>query len=202
MTAIENIPEIIDDLCTIFDESVANLRSALMAYVRDGTRPDDDARGNGAFAYPELRIEYDPEAPPPLPSRAFARLNQPGIYAASIARPALFREYLTVQLEHLLRDYDVEVSVGRSASEIPYPYVLDGGDLDLQGISTADLSRWFPSTDLSHIGDEVADGSWDVVLDPTRIVATEGDTAELLVIGRVAGRRRVPPGRAESAGHR
>ncbi len=109
--------------------------------------------------------------PPPTPDRAFARLNQPGIYTASIARPALFRDYLREQLEHLVRDYPVEVSVGTSASEIPYPYVLDGSDLDLQGISTAELSRWFPSTDLIHIGDEVADGAWDVALDPTRPLA-------------------------------
>ena len=136
-----------------------------------GVRPDPAERDEGAFAYPELRIEYDPESPPPAPARAFARLNQPGIYTTSIARPALFREYLREQLEHLVRDYPVEVSVGTSASEIPYPYVLDGGDLDLDGISTAELSRWFPSTDLVHIGDEVADGAWDVALDPTRPLA-------------------------------
>jgi AMP nucleosidase len=33
------------------------------------------------------------------------------------------------------------------------------------------LSRWFPSTDLVHIGDEVADGAWDLALDPTRPLA-------------------------------
>ena len=37
--------------------------------------------------------------------------------------------------------------------------------------STAELSRWFPSSDLVHIGDEVADGAWDVALDPTRPLA-------------------------------
>ena len=82
--------------------------------------------------------------PPPTPDRAFARLNQPGIYTTSIARPALFREYLREQLEHLVRDYPVKISVGTSASEIPYPYVLDGGDLDLQGISTAELVALVP----------------------------------------------------------
>jgi len=34
-----------------------------------------------------------------------------------------------------------------------------------------ELSRWFPSTDLIHIGDEVVDGAWDVALDPTRPLA-------------------------------
>ena len=70
-----------------------------------------------------------------------------------------------------MRDYPVTISVGSSASEIPYPYVLDGGDLALDGISTAELSRWFPSSELVHIGDEVADGAWDLSLDPTRPLA-------------------------------
>ena len=112
-----------------------------------------------------------PKCPSPAPARAFARLNQPGIYTTSIARPALFRAYLAEQLEHLVRDYPVRVSVGASASEIPYPFVLDGGELELDGISTAELSRWFPSTDLVQIGDEIADGAWDLALDPTRPLA-------------------------------
>ena len=28
-------------------------------------------------------------------------------------------------------------------------------------IGTAELSRWFPTTELAHIGDEIADGVWD-----------------------------------------
>ena len=97
----------------------------------------------------------------PALSRDFARMNQPGTYGAAIARPALFRDYLAGQLEHLVRDYDVKLSAGRSTSEIPYPYVLDAGQLELGGISSTELSRWFPSSELVHIGDEVADGSWD-----------------------------------------
>jgi len=171
MTTSDDIGPILDRLEADYSASVARLRAALGAYAKDGVRPDRRARDEGAFSYPELRIEYDPAVPPPTPARAFARLNQPGIYTTSIARPALFRAYLAEQLEHLVRDYPVSVSVGASASEIPYPYVLDGGDLELDGISTAELSRWFPSSELVHIGDEVADGAWDLSLDPTRPLA-------------------------------
>ncbi|WP_114228843.1 MULTISPECIES: AMP nucleosidase [Sphingomonas] len=163
MTQIDDIPDILDQLARIYDESAGNLRRAIGAFVKDGARPDPDARANGRFAYPELRIAYDSASAPPLPNRAFARLNQPGLYVASIARPALFRDYLTGQLEHLIRDYQVDISVGRSASEIPYPYVLDlGDDLQLGGIQSAELGRWFPTTELVHIGDEIADGTWDL----------------------------------------
>jgi AMP nucleosidase len=172
MTERNDIHAIIDELCAIYDGSVANLRRAIADYVRDGTRPDEKARANGWFAYPELRITYNPDGAAPTPARAFARLNQPGIYTASIARPALFREYLTAQLEHLIRDYAVEVTAGRSASEIPYPYVLDGSeDLQLDGIASAELGRWFPTTELVHIGDEIADGMWDASRHSSRPLA-------------------------------
>ena len=134
MTSIDQIPAILDELEAIYDSSVANLRAALNAYARDGVRPDRNARDVGAFAYPELRIVYEPEGAPPSSPRAFARLNQPGIYASSIARPRLFRAYLAEQLAHLIRDYGVDVTVGRSASEISYPYVIDGAELELGGM--------------------------------------------------------------------
>ena len=150
----------VDQLTAIYDESVANLREALAAYVRDGTAPTDKARAKGLFAYPELRIDYAGKAPRPQLARAFARLNQPGTYASSIARPALFRDYLDDQLEHLSRDYDVKISVGRSASEIPYPYVLEDSGIEIGDIRASELARYFPSNELLHIGDEIADGVW------------------------------------------
>ncbi|MEA3017548.1 MAG: nucleosidase [Sphingomonadales bacterium] len=171
-TRLEDIPQLIDRLCAMSDESVAALRSALARYLLKDERPDPDARAEGLFAYPELRIDYHDDKPVNFPARAFGRLNQPGRYAISIARPRQFRKYLTEQLEYLVRDYDVEVSVGRSASEIPYPYVLDGtDDLRLDDVRAADLSRWFPTTELEHIGDEIADGSWIYASQPARPLA-------------------------------
>ena len=156
-----DFPEVraaIDALCTAYDASVENLRDAIRRYVETGTRPTAEARAAGCFAYPELRIEYaDGFVPPPL-SRAYARLIHPGVYASSIARPALFHDYLTEQLDHLVSDYGAKISVGPSASEIPYPYVLDGSGLSLGDIAPAELARHFPSTELVHIGDEVLDG--------------------------------------------
>jgi AMP nucleosidase len=172
VTRLDEIPAIIDSLCAMYDESVAALRSGLAAYLMRSERPDAEARAAGLFAYPELRIDYGSDHPPHFPPRAFGRLNQPGRYAISIARPRHFRKYLTEQLGYLIRDYQVEVSVGRSPSEIPYPYVLDGtDDLRLDGATAADLSRWFPTTELAHIGDEVADGAWDYARHPDRPLA-------------------------------
>ncbi len=151
---------IVDQLAAIYDESVANLRGALARYVEDRTVPGAAIRKKGAFAYPELRIDYAGKLPRRALARAFARLNQPGVYATSIARPELFREYLVEQLEHLAHDYDVDISVGRSASEIPYAYVIENSGIEVGDISTAELSRFFPSNELVHLGDEIADGVW------------------------------------------
>jgi AMP nucleosidase len=155
-----NANAIVDQLAATYDESVANLRQALAQYVEDRTPPDARTRKIGPFAYPELRIDYAGKAPLSAPSRAFARLNQAGTYTTSIARPELFRDYLVDQLEHLERDYDVTISVGRSASEIPYAYVIENSGIQVGDISTAELSRFFPSNELVHLGDEIADGVW------------------------------------------
>ena len=155
-----SIEAAVDQLAHIYDESVDNLRSAVAAYVRDRVPPDPKARERGDFAYPELRVEYAGKTPRPIVSRAFARIIEPGVYASSIARPALLRDYLLEQLEHLRRDYDVTISVGRSASEIPYAYVIEDSGIEIGDVGTAELSRFFPSNELVHIGDEVADGTW------------------------------------------
>ena len=160
MSSAQSIPPIVDQLCDVYDESVDNLRRAVAAYVRNGKKPDRKARAGGAFAYPELRVDYRGKTPKNAVARAFARLTQPGTYASSIARPRLFRDYLTEQLEHLSHDYEVSVSVGRSASEIPYAYVIEDSGIEIGDVGTAELSRFFPSNELSHIGDEVADGTW------------------------------------------
>jgi AMP nucleosidase len=158
MTAKFDAHSIVGELAHIYEESVANLRQALAGYVADRSAPDAAARAAGCFAYPELRIRYAGKLPRPQLARSYARLSQPGTYTTSIARPDLFREYLVEQLDHLVHDYDVEVSVGRSASEIPYAYVIEDSGIEVGDIGTAELSRFFPSNELVQIGDEIADG--------------------------------------------
>ena len=171
-TELERIPKLVDGLCEIYDQSVASLRSALARYFTSGERPDPEERANGLFAYPELRIDYTLDHPTAFPTRAFARLNRPGRYATSVARPHQFKKYLIEQLSLLVRDYGVEISIGRSESEIPYPYVLDGReDLRLDEVSAADIGRWFPTTELANIGDEIADGAWNQASDRPRPLA-------------------------------
>ncbi|WP_310497414.1 AMP nucleosidase [Sandarakinorhabdus sp.] len=158
----QTLHDIVDQLVTIHAQATASLRAALKAYIDDGTEPDPNVRVSGDWAYPELRLQYDGIASTDRPIRAFARLTRQGSYASTITRPALYRAYLIEQLELLMADYEVTVSVGRSSVEIPYPYVLDGAaELRLDNVAATDLARLFPTTELSVIGDELADGLWD-----------------------------------------
>jgi len=162
----QDIPALLDSLQAAYETSAGNLRGALSAYLQHGTRPDPAARLAGAYAYPELRLTYAADAPSPRVGRAFARMSKAGVYQVTVTRPSLFRDYLMEQLQLLAEDYGVLIEVGLSNQEIPYPYVLDGGeDLGLSGGEAVSLARWFPSTQLAQIGDEIADGRWISPLD-------------------------------------
>jgi AMP nucleosidase len=161
---------LVDQLDQLFNSATARLRDAIQAYVLHGTRPDPAARTDGSFAYPEIRLQYAGDVSGATPLRSFGRLTQQGYYATSVTRPRLFADYLTEQLDLLIADYDVTVEVGPGRQEIPFPYVLDG-DLDLDQVSATDLSRWFPTTELAHIGDEIADGIFDAGLEGARPLA-------------------------------
>ncbi len=164
-----DIDKIVAELKSLYSRSVANLRTSLAAYLQRGERPDADARFAGAFAYPELRIHYSPEGPIPRVGRAFGIIREPGYYATTITRPELFADYIHEQLELLVRDYHVQIEVSLSGTEIPYPYVLDGAeDLQLDGAQSEDIARWFPSAQLAHIGDEIADGVWEPLPEEAR----------------------------------
>ena len=160
MTSQAQAARVVDELAAIYEASVSALRGALKAYLERGERPDPRARVDGLFAYPELRLRHSGETSRPS-DRSYARIAAPGAFATSLTRPDFFRAYLVEQLGHLIEDYGVEIEVGRSEQEIPYPYVLDGAeDLAIDAAQTLALARWFPTTELAHIGDEIVDGLW------------------------------------------
>jgi AMP nucleosidase len=172
MSAKTDAAAIVDRLEHEYRTSVEALRSALRSFLAGGPPPSPDARKGGAFVYPELRMTWPPGQSFPRTSRAFARLSAPGRYAATVTRPDLFRGYLVEQLGLILQDFEVTIEVGRSTQEIPFPYVLDGSpDRALAELGSAEIARYFPTTELAHIGDEVADGGWLTPADGVRPLA-------------------------------
>lgn len=151
----------LDRLETLYENAVRDLRDSVRTFIETGERPDPGARAEGLFAYPELRVRWHGERPLNLEPRAYGRLSRPGEYATTVTRPTLFRPYLLEQLTLLERDYGARFEVAPSRQEIPFPYVMDGSDVALDRSMTAAVARWFPSPDLAHIGDEIADGLFD-----------------------------------------
>ena len=153
--------DIVAELDRLYRGSVARLQTALTAYLADGSVPERNARHDGSFAYPEIRLRYKGGGDRPAPLRSFGRLVTPGDYRISVTKPAIFADYLTEQLTLLIEDYDVFVEAVPGRQEIPFPYVLDAGHaMSLDEVSALELARHFPATELAYIGDEIADGAY------------------------------------------
>lgn len=163
--------EIVKELDRLYTGSVDRLKAALTTYLSGDGPPPPEARHDGSFAYPEIRVRYRGGDEKAAPLRSFGRLVTPGEYRISVTKPAIFADYLTEQLTFLIEDYDVEVEAVAGRQEIPFPYVLDPGHaLSLDEVSALELARFFPATELAHIGDEIADGTF-VDPDGTRPLA-------------------------------
>ena len=156
---METVENAIRQLQELHTTSVENLRRDVIAFGRNGTLPPAERRHDGSYAYPELVLTFAGGAQPDDRSRAFGRLNAPGVYATTVTRPHLFGDYLREQLDLICSDYEVDISVRVSRQEIPFPYVLDGeAGAELAGIRPTDIGLHFPATELADIGDELADG--------------------------------------------
>jgi AMP nucleosidase len=150
---------IINQLVTEYEASVKRLQLALAAYLKDRIPPTADQRASNDFCYPELVVTYAGKTRDTKSNLAFGKLEKIGTFRTTFTKPDLFAEYIGEQLDLLLEQYELEISVGRSKQEIPFPYVLDGSaDLELGTVSPNELARYFPTTELADIGDEIADG--------------------------------------------
>ncbi|MAK63197.1 MAG: AMP nucleosidase [Maricaulis sp.] len=151
--------EAVEQLDALYQASVERLQSALKTFLDGGNPPSEKERQSGAFVYPELRVTYLPDGPPPPVSRAFGKFTDTGIYASTITNPQHFRDYLIEQLSLLQDQYEITIQTGPSQTEIPFSYVLDGADdLDMDAASPAELVRHFPYADLSKVDDELPNG--------------------------------------------
>lgn len=150
---------IVQQLIAGYEAATTNLRDAIFAYARDGTIPSAQAIADRDYCYPSLILDYHQTIDSAPSRRSFARLSRSGRYVTTVTRPEMFARYLTEQLDLLMGDYEVDVSVGRSDQAIPFPYVLDALPAGaLSAIPPSELARHFPATELAEIGDEIADG--------------------------------------------
>jgi AMP nucleosidase len=151
----------VDRLDAIYAGSCAALSRALDRYL--ATRKPPSAKDRAGFRYPLLRVVCRQIGVEARTRRAFAKFQRPGVYATTVTHPRHFRRYLLEQLNPLVAEYGAEISVELSNQEIPYPYVLERvEDVARGGVTASELAGHFPTPILSLVGDEVADGQWEV----------------------------------------
>jgi AMP nucleosidase len=106
------------ELKRLYAQATGFLRDGFASSV-EGGMPECRYR---AF-YPEVRITTTTFAR--MDSRlSFGHVAEPGRYAATITRPDLFENYLTQQLDLLLRAHDVPIQVGWSLTPIPIHFAM------------------------------------------------------------------------------
>ncbi|MEO0486536.1 MAG: AMP nucleosidase [Pseudomonadota bacterium] len=122
-----------------------------------GARPTGRYR---AF-YPEIRVSTTSYAS--IDSRlSFGHVAEPGLYATTVTRPDLFRNYLIQQIELLMTNHGVSVSVGASETPMPVHFaVASEGDIVVpqEGAAPFTLRDVFDVPDLSTTNDEIVNGS-------------------------------------------
>lgn len=152
----------VDRLERLYEEARSALRSDLQRFFETGEAPTADDRER--YRYPMLRVTYEPSKLPAATRRGYAKFAMPGIYSTTVTQPAEFRAYLLDQLRPLVAEYGATIETGVSTQEIPYPYALEGGDeLGRGKITAAELARYFPTPLLALVGDEIADGTYELI---------------------------------------
>lgn len=158
---VAGVEEAISALAGHFEAARMALKTAVERYFDKRTLPSRDDYER--FRYPVLHVEWDGVRRPAPHPRAYARFQRPGRYETSVTFPNEFAPYLREQLTPLVDAYGARLSVGSGGPLMPYPYVFEhGAELGRGEVTAAELARHFPVPLLSQVGDEVADGLFEV----------------------------------------
>ena len=125
-------------------------------------RTIEDGRASVRYRahYPEVRISVASHRK--ADSRlAFGHVPHPGTYSATVTRPDLFRNYLTQQLEHLIRNHGAPVQIGTSGTPIPVHFALAAHaqiNVPQEGVLDFSLRDVFDVPDLANMNDDIVNG--------------------------------------------
>ncbi len=123
--------------------------------------------------YPEIRVTTTSFAK--IDSRlSFGHVAEPGTYATTVTRPRLFRNYLVQQLQLLMNNHDVPVTVGVSNTPIPVHFAVateSGLHVPQEGAAEFTLRDHFDVPDLNAINDDIVNGTFHPGPDGARPLA-------------------------------
>lgn len=138
-----------------------NTRFLIDAFTTLGTEQAELGRYR-AF-YPQVSLETGSFGH--IDSRlSFGYVSEPGIYTTTITRPRLFRHYLREQLDHLIRNHGLSITVSESTTPIPLHFAFEEGAHVEAAVAEAievPLRDRFDTPNLSNTDDEIANGSYE-----------------------------------------
>lgn len=157
--------EAVDIIQKMYERDTAYLRGKFEAFM-NGDTPEERVR----TFYPEFRITTDSFGR--MDTRlSYGFVDKPGDYSTTITRPDLFQSYLIEQLTLLIKNHDVEVTVGHSNTPIPVHFAFNE---DATVPSPSDLRQdeplrdYFDVPDLSVTDDAIVNGTFDSANSDTR----------------------------------
>lgn len=95
---------------------------------------------------------------------SYGHVVAPGVYATTVTRPALFREYLISQLSLIIKNHDVHVTVSESDTPIPLHFAFgEGAHVEASHAARLDvpLRDLFDTPDLATTDDEIVNGYYE-----------------------------------------
>ncbi|GAA4323973.1 AMP nucleosidase [Pigmentiphaga soli] len=119
------------------------------------------APGRVRACYPFIRLRVDTYDE--VDSRlSYGHVAEPGVYQTTVTQPALFRAYLTEQIDLLLRNHGMPVEVGESDVPIPLHFAFPEGSY-VEGEHVEALRRplrdVFDTPDLAVTDDAIVNGT-------------------------------------------
>ncbi|MAT88998.1 MAG: AMP nucleosidase, partial [Aestuariivita sp.] len=148
----------VEKLQELYRRSIEFLNFNFLKVAKDGAA----GRRYRAF-YPEIRIKVDSFIK--TDSRlSFGQISSPGTYEITITRPDLFANYLIQQIGLLLKNYNIEITVGNSDTPIPLHFAIrDDANASVSDGTAVNfaLRDVFDVPDLSSINDNIVDGNID-----------------------------------------
>jgi AMP nucleosidase len=155
--SFDNAEAAVERLELIYDLHTAFIRERFAALLKHGR-----LAGHVRATYPEVRIQTSSYAK--VDSRlSYGHVAAPGVYAATITQPRLFRSYLTEQIRLLIRNHGIPVEVGPSGEPIPLHFAFQENvhvEGEIANRIDVPLRDMFDVPDLAVMDDSIANGTF------------------------------------------
>ena len=155
MERVHSVEAAVDKLIELYETSCEIARVAIAS--GDYDRYND-------VRYPKIAVDIAKWVPVDR-REPFGYVDEAGTYTATLSRPDLMAPYLRNQLRALCGNYDADISVGYSQTQIPPEYIRGIEGLARVRETSTDA---IPRPTLDDVDDAIIDGEWDFFHGPEK----------------------------------